>query len=154
MNYVLIDNIFKNCVFYDQLIFFNFHGVETSGIPNSGNKIINSIIDDVAVWGHDITESDIPNITYSNFWNNNFDTPSGTGNIEQDPLFADAANGDFHLKSEYGRWNGTSWVYDNVTSPCIDTGDPLSPIGDESAANGGRINMGAYGGTQEASKSL
>jgi len=40
-----------------------------------------------------------------------------------------------------------------VTSPCIDAGDPMSPIDHEPFPNGGRINMGAYGGTAEASKS-
>jgi len=42
---------------------------------------------------------------------------------------------------------------DKVTSPCIDAGDPMSPIGLEPFPNGGMINMGAYGGTAEASKS-
>jgi hypothetical protein len=78
------------------------------------------------------------------------------GNIEVDPLFADPQNRDYHLKSQAGRWDplSKSWVVDEETSPCIDAGDPLSPIGDEPAANSGRINMGAYGGTSEASKSL
>jgi hypothetical protein len=44
-------------------------------------------------------------------------------------------------------------VVDEITSPCIDAGDPNSPIGPEPFANGGRINMGTYGGTVEASKS-
>ncbi len=63
--------------------------------------------------------------------------------------------GDYHLKSEYGRWNSVSesWVVDEVTSPCVDAGDPNSAVGDEPEPNGGRINMGAYGGTAEASKS-
>jgi hypothetical protein len=80
---------------------------------------------------------------------------TGEGNIAADPLFADAANGDYHLKSHWGRWDpvNESWVIDGITSPCIDTGDPSSPVGDEPEPNGGRINMGAYGGTPEASKS-
>jgi hypothetical protein len=63
--------------------------------------------------------------------------------------------GDYHLKSQAGHWDAKSqsWVKDDVTSPCIDTGDPNSPIGAEPFPNGGRINMGAYGGTAEASKS-
>jgi hypothetical protein len=40
-----------------------------------------------------------------------------------------------------------------VTSPCIDAGDPNGSIGWEPFPNGGVINMGAYGGTAEASKS-
>jgi parallel beta-helix repeat protein len=62
---------------------------------------------------------------------------TGEGNIDADPLFADAANGDFHLLRD---------------SPCIDAGDPSTSIGSEPLPNGGRINMGAYGGTVEASK--
>ena len=59
------------------------------------------------------------------------------------------------MKSQAGRWdpNSQSWVQDDVTSPCIDAGDPMSPIGFEPFPNGGIINMGAYGGTVEASKS-
>jgi len=96
----------------------------------------------------------------------------GPGNIDADPCFAippssdpngtpDDPNddffveGDYHLKSQAGRWDpaSESWTKDEVTSPCIDAGDPMSPIGHEQFPNGGRINMGAYGGTAEASKS-
>jgi hypothetical protein len=77
------------------------------------------------------------------------------GNIDVDPLFADPDSGDFHLKSQAGRWDAVtrSWVVDDVTSPCIDAGDPDSPMRYEPEPNGGRINMGAYGGTAEASMS-
>jgi hypothetical protein len=44
-------------------------------------------------------------------------------------------------------------VKDDVTSPVIDAGDPANSVGVEPFPNGGRINMGAYGGTAEASKS-
>jgi len=105
----------------------------------------------------------------------------GPGNIDADPCFADYGrweldpnspppsnrkdggggrrflwiDGDYHLKSQAGRWHPTSgsWVKDEATSPCIDAGDPNSPVGEEPFPNGGRINMGAYGGTAEASKS-
>ena len=79
----------------------------------------------------------------------------GDGNIDADPLFADPNNGDYHLKSQAGRFDSNiqSWVIDSNTSPCIDAGDPNSPIGLEPFPNGGYINMGAYGGTSEASKS-
>ena len=90
-------------------------------------------------------------ITYSNIqggW-------SGEGNIDIDPLFADSENNDFHLKSQAGRWepNIQSWVQDDVTSPCIDAGDPNSPVAFEPFPNGGIINMGAYGGSSQASMS-
>jgi predicted outer membrane repeat protein len=79
----------------------------------------------------------------------------GEGNIDADPLFADPENGDYHLKSQAGRWDSISqvWVQDDVTSPCIDAGDPPNPVDQEPVPNGGRINMGVYGGTLEASKS-
>jgi len=105
------------------------------------------------------------NISYCNFeggrdriWGNGT-VNWGQGNIDTDPCFARLGDfqteGDYHLKSKAGRWdpNRKSWVQDNVTSPCIDAGDPMSPIGPEPFPNGGRINMGAYGGTAEASKS-
>ena len=78
----------------------------------------------------------------------------GLGNIDVDPLFVDPANGDYHLKSQAGSWDpiSQSWMIDDVTSPCIDAGDPGSPIYPiEPSPNGGRINMGVYGGTVEAS---
>ncbi|MCP4593333.1 MAG: hypothetical protein GY842_21570 [bacterium] len=76
-------------------------------------------------------------------------------NISDDPLLVIADDGDCHLKSQAGRWdpNSASWVQDDVTSPCVDAGDPNSPIGYEPFPNGGVINIGAYGGTVEASKS-
>ena len=97
----------------------------------------------------------------------------GIGNMDEDPCFAIPSrwedpcgtpekpgddvwiDGDYHLKSQAGRWepNSQSWVQDDMTSPCIDAGDPMSPIELEPFPNGGRINMGAYGGTAEASKS-
>ncbi|MBN1509733.1 MAG: leucine-rich repeat domain-containing protein [Sedimentisphaerales bacterium] len=64
-------------------------------------------------------------------------------------------DGDYHLKSQAGRWDPAagSWRPDEVTSPAIDGGDRASPIMYEPVPNGGIINMGAYGGTTEASLS-
>jgi len=79
----------------------------------------------------------------------------GLGNINADPRFVAANSWDCHLKSQAGRWDaaGESWIQDNVTSPCIDAGDPSFPVAFEPYPNGGIINMGVYGGTDEASKS-
>jgi len=78
--------------------------------------------------------------------------PNGTPDDANDDFWVD---GDYHLKSQAARWdpNAGRWTIDDVTSPCIDAGDPLDPIGQEPFPNGGIINMGAYGGTTEASKS-
>ncbi len=71
-----------------------------------------------------------------------------------DPLFVDAANGDFHLRSRTGYWSNGTWAVAANTSWAIDAGDPSSPsITNEPAPNGARINLGAHGGTREASKS-
>ena len=80
---------------------------------------------------------------------------AGEGNIDADPSFVDPNNGDYHLKSQAGRWDpgSESWIQDAVTSPGIDGGDMTDPIGLEPFPNGGIINMGAYGGTTQASKS-
>ena len=101
----------------------------------------------------------------------------GAENLTRDPLFArpgywadlndpkvvvppDRPNavwvmGDYHVQSQAGRWDSTNarWIRDAKMSPCIDAGNPANPVGDEPVPNGGIINMGAYGGTVEASKS-
>ncbi len=61
------------------------------------------------------------NVTYSDIQGGY----PGAGNINADPLFTDAANGDFHL---------------TYPSPCIDTGDPASPLDPD----GSRTDMGAF----------
>ena len=64
--------------------------------------------------------------------------------------------GDYHPKSQAGRWDPSAktWIQDDVTSPCIDGGDGTMPVGDEPPPNGAVLNLGAYGGTGQASKSL
>jgi predicted outer membrane repeat protein len=87
----------------------------------------------------------------------------GPGNIAIDPCFADPENDDYHLKSFGWRWDPEwqEWTFDRVTSRCIDAGNPASPLLDEPLSvpedpnneysENIRINMGAYGGTAEAS---
>jgi hypothetical protein len=81
---------------------------------------------------------------------------TGPGNITGDPKFANLTGEDYHLKSREGRYDpqARKWVNDPALehSPCIDAGDRALSVADEPATNGGRINMGAYGGTREASK--
>jgi len=127
--------------------------------------ITNSIFcANIAPQGHDISVGDggTLSLSYSNVAGGQTDAHVdsgctlnwGEGNIDADPYFVDPTNDDFHLKSQAGRWDSISqvWIQDNVTSPCIDAGDPMGPIGWEPFPNGGFVNMGAYGGTHEASK--
>ncbi|MGB4046912.1 MAG: right-handed parallel beta-helix repeat-containing protein [Kiritimatiellia bacterium] len=71
------------------------------------------------------------------------------------PEFADKSGLDFHLKSEAGRFDPQTktWVVDELSSKLIDLGDPASSYANEPAPNGGRVNVGLYGNTTEASKS-
>jgi hypothetical protein len=102
---------------------------------------------------------------------------AGQGNMDMDPRFvqagywADPADpsievgpddpdavwvaGDYHLKSQAGHWDreAETWIPDDVTSPCIDAGNPNGFLGAEPFPNGGFVNLGAYGGTLEASRS-
>jgi len=92
----------------------------------------------------------------------------GEGNIDADPRFVALGiwaggvwtPGDYHLQSKGWRWNSGSgfWVSDDVTSPCIDAGDPSAELLAEptttppgGAAGNSRIDRGYYGGTAEAS---
>ena len=65
---------------------------------------------------------------------------------------------DFHPLSRAGRyrttsWKAGAWVTDTENSPVIDAGDPASDYSKEPAGhNGGRVNLGAYGNTPQASK--
>jgi len=123
-------------------------------------------------------ENSDPDISNCIFWNNRDGdlfqcdasyscVESGTGgqgNIFVDPMFVDAVNGDYHLLSQGWYWSmqAESWTYDDYfTSPCIDTGDPACPLRDELITVprdpdgiygiNRRINMGAFGGTPQAS---
>ncbi len=79
------------------------------------------------------------------------------------PRFADPAHHDYHLLSSYGRFRSFNdpnlpadksglWLLDEETSPCIDAGNWMEIPVLEPVPNGGRINMGAHGGTPYASR--
>ena len=165
----------SNAVFINCTIADNCAG--QNGAPlylqDSPVQVVNSIL-----WGNSpakiiTTGARTPSVRYScvaGGW-------PGPGNISDDPLLADTGQwvdaldrnlvvtpthadavwtgADYHLQSQAGRWDpeAGAWVQDAATSPCIDAGDPASPVGDEPSPNGGIINLGAYGGTAEASKS-
>jgi hypothetical protein len=131
------------------------------GLEGDGIIVSNSILygnglptGDVQIKGNNVQ------VSYSNV-HGGF---GGQGNLNTDPLlvtpgtWSDPNNyvlGDCHLRSQAGHWNPrtSTWVLDDVTSPCIDAGDPAAGFGVEPTPNGGRVNQGAYGNTAEASKS-
>jgi hypothetical protein len=174
------DPILTNCTFSGN---FAHEGGGMYNAASSYPILINCILwdDGNEIWNG----FSIATITYSNIQGTELiaDDPWwesvvwGEGNIDTDPLFADPGywadvndpntaaepndpnavwvDGDYHLKSDVGRWDpiGENWVIDDATSPCIDAGDPNGPIGLEPLPNGCIVNMGAYGGTPQASMS-
>jgi hypothetical protein len=162
--------ILANCTIAD-----NYAGAKGAALRLTDSNIV--MIDSI-LWGNGPQEIErvgqsVPSIRFCNIrggW-------PDLGNIDADPLFArhgswadpedlDKAlgpqdlravwiGGDYHLKSQAGRWDPLLrvWVLDERTSSCIDAGSIDSPVGHEPMPNGDRINLGAYGGTSEASKS-
>jgi len=127
-----------------------------SNLASEGDIV--SIGDDMVVWEGDGNIQADPCFVSLGRWVGGDSAPSG------DQPAPDAVwwVGDYHLQSEGLRWDSrtNSWVSDAATSPCIDAGDPASPLLDEPVKieqPGGqeyvnvRIDMGAYGGTAEAS---
>jgi len=151
LNITFTNNVLFNLT--KGLIFSQKVGGTNNTVNISNNIFLN--MTDVA-----ITNTRQSNISskYNLYFNNSTTnwagyTNDGTGDLFVDPLFNDTSINDFHLKSQYGRWNGSARVNDTVTSPAIDAGDPTSDYSLEPTPNGNRINMGAYGNTAEASKS-
>jgi len=168
----------------------------------------------LGIYGQIFADWGIATVTYSDIEMADGSWP-GTGNINNNPLFASYWFIDYHLKSEAGRWtpilttngdfnndgiinfldfaifaldwlhtgfgmltdlspdnsvdfadlavftsnwlepgeNIAGWITDYITSPCIDAGDPAYEYAEEPSPNGAIINMGAYGNTEQASKS-
>jgi uncharacterized repeat protein (TIGR02543 family) len=133
-----------NCTFYNNSV--TGSGALYTGTTGSSVVVKNSIF-----WGNnsDQISGDTASVTYSVIDGGY----SGEGNSAADPWFVDAPNGDFHLQSQGGHWTaGDVWVQDLQTSTCVDAGDPSSSYSNEPAPNGGRINIGSYGNTAQASK--
>ena len=138
--------------------------VRTDTAPFIENNIITSNGNNYGIYASSVP----PVIKYNNIWGHpvaNYnsvitDQTGFNGNISVDPLFVDDVNGDYHLKSAGLRWdpNNNLWLQDQNTSECIDAGNPGYPLADELLTipddpNGEnlRINLGAFGGTVEAS---
>jgi hypothetical protein len=138
------------------------------GISSSNATVLNSII-----YYNNASAVQIEgNVTTASYCDVQGGWP-GQGNIDAVPCFAEPGfwnlsltlddvsddfwtSGDYHLRSQAGRWlaGSQTWVQDILTSPCIDAGNPDSDWTAELPPNGERINIGAYGGTSQASMSF
>ena len=134
-NYTGTSTVLRNCTFYGNT------GYAGGGMGSDASPTVTNCV----FWGD--TGTGVPEIygtstiTYSNVQGGY----AGTGNINSDPLFVNAANGNFHLQA---------------TSPCIDAGfgDASTPAtdidgnpryDDPGVANTGAgtpnyVDMGAY----------
>ncbi|MCG3149985.1 MAG: hypothetical protein PCFJNLEI_03452 [Verrucomicrobiae bacterium] len=78
--------------------------------------------------------------------------------LERDPLFVDPAAGNYHLQSTAGSYHDGVFTTDLADSPGLDTG--FGDVGLETTPNAtplhptntGKRNLGAYGGTEQASR--
>ena len=105
------------------------------------SNTLNTCVVNTIVWNNSPDEiAETLTITYSDIqggW-------AGTGNIDADPLFADPANGDYHIT-----WANFP-IPDETKSPCIDAGDPSSPYDpDETIADIGAFYFNQSQVTQQ-----
>jgi len=143
-----------NTLVGNQVGVIGYEGID--GLGGGRGTVRNSII-----WGSVVADVQLFDGSTTVFeYNCIEDGWPGTGNISAaagcpDPLFHDPAAGDYHLQSQYGRWDptGQNFVNDAATSPCIDAGDPAGDYTLEPEPNGDRANLGADGNTAEASRS-
>lgn len=154
------DSVLKNFIIRN-----SFMGIFIAGSSPTMSNV--TVVDNK--YGIEAYVNSEPDISNSIFWYNTDDDlfgcqarysciergGEGEGNIYADPLFVDPVNNDYHLFSERGRYwpEHDIWVLDKVTSPCVNSGDPTVDPSGEPIPNGGRINMGAYGGIAYASMS-
>ena len=121
-------------------------GISVAAGQEAPLHIVDSIISNVSdncLWNHNDNAAELLYAAYTDLHACG-DGPSHNASaaftcISKDPLFVDPENGDFHLQAE---------------SPCIDAGDPDSDYDNEPNPNGCRVNLGAYGNTDEAASAL
>ena len=116
-----------------------------ASVPSVYNNIIINLNCGLSLWFDTKLEQRIARVYYNNVYNNTenyrigspstpLDLTGVNGNMSIDPLFVDAANGDFHLRP---------------MSPCINAGDPegnydgIIDIDGEPRVIEGRVDIGA-----------
>ena len=142
MYFVDSDATVSNCILWGNLP--AEIGVESGEAPV---VCYSDVLGDWPGWGNANVE---PGFAFPGYWADLNDPNSVVDANDPSAVWVD---GDYHLLSREGRWDpvARAWVADECRSLCIDAGDPNSPWADEPGLNGERINMGAYGGTRQAS---
>lgn len=127
----------------------------------AGTSISSNVLSGIDGHGIYVTGTSSPAISYNCLCGCGYvGCEPGVGDISSNPLFVDAdaddnydPSKDCHIQSTYGSYHDGLWLPDPNDSPCIDTGNPAFPYDNEPSDNGDRINMGAYGNTEQASLS-
>jgi len=106
VNYTVKNNDFYDCaVWVDDFV--------------SGSSVRNNIFHTSTV---DISGSTGLVVEYNDVYASTITGATSVNSITADPLFNNIAGNDFHLKSQFGRWDGSTWVItDTQNSPAIDT---------------------------------
>ena len=162
------DATFDNCVFYGNSA-VSSSSLATTRIYNSiirasgaGKYILSSDSDGIYETDYNLyfpesgsTLAKLNSFLAVNLFDYQLSKSDSFHSIVTDPLFHNPGALDFHLESAFGRFEvGSGYVTNDLqTSPAIDYGDPDSAFGQETTPNGLRINVGAYGETDEASLS-
>jgi parallel beta-helix repeat protein len=159
--------VIRNCTVASNAISGIFYYYSDAALLN--NIITADGVNRYAVYlanGASLTASDYNLFSTSNgaalgYYNSNQATLSewrtATGrdanSLTGDPLFVRPLTGDFHERSTAGSYHGGAFSNDPANSPALDSGRDTDNVGIELAPHGNRINMGAYGGSEQASKS-
>ena len=149
-------NRFTNCIFIDNYIAIDFNDYEEdTDVDNNAfyncifdggntlvnvernnydNRMVNSIVTGFSRMETDSNGYTLHfDFTYSDFYNNGFSVPAGTGNLSADPQYTDSAQNDYHLLAG---------------SPCIDAGTtngaPTTDFDGMPRPQGHGTDMGAY----------
>lgn len=146
---------FTNCFFQgSSLTFTNPSGISFINNTLVGNSTINKSGSSYLT---------VENNIFYNFGSNNFITASsGNLSIRYNCLHSTNLSPDFSLFSQAGNFSADPKFVNSQgpqpdyhlleTSPCIDAGDPLADYSQEPGNNGGRVNVGLYGNTPEATQ--
>jgi len=120
----------RNCTFFGNHA-ESGSGSAIDGFDNSSMEIVNSIFWNNNAFSIDVQADRRATISFSDIENGQEDVRNldmiewGEGNIDVDPQFVDAEEGDYHL---------------TIDSHCIDTGDPEAP----EDPDGTRADIGAF----------
>ncbi len=127
-----------------------------AGVIRTGGSVV---LQNCILWnnGRDIIENVAGSVQLFHTLTKDGNNAGLNGCFSLDPKFSDTNT--YHLQSTVGCYtggffSGGAWTTAGENSPGIDAGNPADSPGAEPHPTGGRVNIGAYGGLDVASKSL